>query len=240
MTDLFLIDKASQAASMFMLKQDPAFPRQTMVRLAFVDWPGHVCVPQLRQPCNSAVLPLWNLLGDKYTAEALMHCLQNNGIDDFMYKAGVFECQRHLNAAMSRIKFISLQDIPRGEETIMKQLRDARQALNRLYRCVEENKSHERAYERSHGAGMPKGSHSDRMHFHQLSKEIRDLEQTVLRDMKVLMMTSHEHARYLEQPGADGGDPSTVPQHDAAHLAHDDLRTALLRSRCLRDESATA
>lgn len=174
---------------MFPLNRDPTFPSQTVLRFAFARWPGYVCFPRIRDIRDSAVLPLWQLLNDKHTCEALMYCLQQHGLDDFLYRASAVETERHINAALERVRFISLQEIPDGESEIMAQLRNIRQALNRLYRCIEENKTHERAFQRTNHSASSNGSHCERNYFHRLANQVRDLEQTVLRDMKVLMMT---------------------------------------------------
>lgn len=128
-------------------------------------------------------------MNERYTTEALMFCLHQHGLDDFLYRACVVETERHINVAFERVRFIGLQDISDGEEEIMRQLRDVRQALNRLYRCIEENKTHERASSRAKHANIKAVDHCERNYFHGLADQVRDLEQTVLRDMKVLMMT---------------------------------------------------
>lgn len=127
-------------------------------------------------------------MNDRHTLDGLMHCLHNHGLDDFMYRACVVETERHINVALDRVRYIGLQYNPEGEEKIMVELRAIRQSLNRLYRCIEENKTHERTFNRARHVSTER-NHCERRCFHELGEQVRGLEQTVIRDMKVNMMT---------------------------------------------------
>lgn len=160
-----------------------------MVRLAFADWPGYVTFPDLMPRSLSAVLPLWTLLINKHTGGSLLQCLEDHGVDDFLYKASVFECQRHLNAFRARINSISFPEDDESENDIKNQLYHIRLALNRLYRCIEKNRSHERAYARLRQSSKAEHHHCDRDFFAELETEVLKLDKSVLRTMEWLSTT---------------------------------------------------
>ena len=187
-TALALVDTASDLRQLFTLDSDAEFPNQTVIRIAYVDWPGYVSFARLRPSHETAVLPLWNLMGDEHTRKSLLACLHNHGIDDFLYKASIFECQKQLNDISQRINYLKFLDIPMHETAIMIQLRIAQQALNRLYRCVKENQSHERAFIRYKDVATTISSCCERDQYYALAKEATEIDETALRAMSTLHM----------------------------------------------------
>ena len=119
-------------------------------------------------------------------AASLINCLQFHGIDEFLRKASVYECEAHVNTASEDMRRFRPIKTPEERSTAMTELGDARRALKWLHRCVQENKNVERAFDRFNKLSADTKRHRERTLFRDLADEVRELDEAVLRDVKVL------------------------------------------------------
>lgn len=172
-----------------MLDEPQWYPNQTTVRIAMLDCPAYLTIPQLHWTRSKAVFTLWNHFFDDTQRMLLMAALNTHGVDELFYKAAFLECERHLVLLAQEIEDIGRNEICVGGMGTNQRLHDIRRVLHRLKVCVQENRAQEVRVARASSLRATGSDMRVREEFQSLVLMVKDLEMSLVQAFQLLMST---------------------------------------------------
>lgn len=146
-------------------KQLDWFPHQTTIRIAALDTPGYLTIPQLEWLTLTAIFPIWILFNDTTHKHILLHCLKKDDIDGFLYHAAMFQCEREVAYVSLELEHAN-DDQVAGETSTNESLANIQKVSARLKSCIQEDRAFEDRLRRAgsiNGASCPTRSEFEKL-----------------------------------------------------------------------------
>lgn len=187
--ELILVDRLPVYHESFSVDHPKWFKHQKIVRFATIDSPGHIAISQLLTDRDTSTFTAWAYFLDRTDRESLLKGMDAGGIDDFLYKASVMECDYSLIVLAQEVKRFRYQDICYGGMGVNEKLFNVRKVLHRLKTCVDENLAYEEKYQSHPAANNAAGEKILRRDFSRLATRIAHYEESLQWSLNQLMTT---------------------------------------------------
>lgn len=175
---MFLIDNVPDFQKLFSLEYLCWFPNQTIMRLGMVDGPGHITIPRLGWTDKTAVFPIWVFFNDQTSRDVLLRCLRDDRMDEFLYRAALFQCEREILQVSMNIEMINDDQAEGDARTTHESLPNIQKVSTRLKSCIQENRAYEDKLRR--GSFANSASYPLRTEFEKLAIRFSELDNSLV------------------------------------------------------------
>ena len=189
MLDLILVDQRPDYFKHFIMEHPGWLRDQSVLRLAMLDSPYHIALPQLITTRNASVFHAWAYFYDREDRDILLRSMREGGVDQFLYSFSVLDCEYHLKVLEQEMQRFDYDDVHNGSMKTNERLFNVHRVLYRLKRCIDENLVHETKFHRVLNAKADQDSRAERRDFGRLATKLAEHEGTLKWIMSQLMAT---------------------------------------------------